>query len=204
MKKVINGIKIVKNEASLYVNGRMQYQAINLVAEYGTRLNGCKYAITSKYPQWKMEKRFGKSLDRFRPYIFLTRKEYEPIRESQNNDSKFRMRGINCHDPYGYTGELTEILHDCQIICADPEPDVLTKLVEACDDARYEGLKASLREALNELTEIQRNRIMLYYGEGKTYRQIAALEGTNESAIRKSVAKAEKNIREYFKKHVIL
>ena len=38
MKKVINGIKIVKNKASLYVNGRMQYQAINLVAEYGTEL----------------------------------------------------------------------------------------------------------------------------------------------------------------------
>ena len=45
MKKVINGIKIVKNKASLYVNGRMQYQAINLVAEYGTELNGCKYAV---------------------------------------------------------------------------------------------------------------------------------------------------------------
>ena len=60
MKTEINGIKIVKNEASLYINGRMQYQAVNLVEEYGQKLNGCKYAIASKHPQWKMEKRFGR------------------------------------------------------------------------------------------------------------------------------------------------
>ncbi len=36
-----------------------------------------------------MEKRFEESLDQFRPYIFLTRKEYAAILESQQNDDKF-------------------------------------------------------------------------------------------------------------------
>ena len=67
----------------------MQYQAVNLVTEYGAKLHGCKYAIASKHPQWKMEKRFEESLDQFRPYIFLTRKEYAAILESQQNDDKF-------------------------------------------------------------------------------------------------------------------
>ena len=67
----------------------MQYQAVNLVTEYGAKLHGCKYAIASKHPQWKMEKRFVESLDQFRPYIFLTRKEYAAILESQQNDDKF-------------------------------------------------------------------------------------------------------------------
>lgn len=89
METKTNDIKIVKNEASLYVNGRMQYQAVNLVTEYGAKLHGCKYAIASKHPQWKMEKRFEESLDQFRPYIFLTGKEYAAILESQQNDDKF-------------------------------------------------------------------------------------------------------------------
>ena len=64
-------------------------KAVNLVTEYGAKLHGCKYAIASKHPQWKMEKRFEESLDQFRPYIFLTRKEYAAILESQQNDDKF-------------------------------------------------------------------------------------------------------------------
>ena len=36
-----------------------------------------------------MEKRFEESLDQFRPYIFLTRKEYAAILELQQNDDKF-------------------------------------------------------------------------------------------------------------------
>ena len=54
MKKVINGIKIVKNKASLYAHGRMQYQAINLEAAYGTELNDCKYAVRAKKPTGSM------------------------------------------------------------------------------------------------------------------------------------------------------
>ena len=200
MRKVINGIKIVKNDASLYVNGRMQYQAINLVVEYGTKLNGCKYAITSKHPQWKMEKRFGRSLDRFRPYIFLTKDEYGPIRKSQNNDSKFRMRGINCHDPYGYTGELTEILHDCEILCADPEPDPLTAIIEKEDDALRRKQIAALPAAMATLTETQRRRIIMHFYEGKTFREIAAIEGAKVAPIYRSIQCAEKKLKEYLEK----
>ncbi len=200
MRKVINGIKIVKNKASLYVNGRMQYQAINLVAEYGTEINGCKYAVTSKYPQWKMEKRFEESLDQFRPYIFLTRKEYEPIRESQNNDTKFRMRGINCHDPYGYTGELTEILHDCEILCADPEPDPLTAIIEREDEALKRRQIAALPEAMAILTETQRRRLKMHFYDGMTIREIAEAEGTYKNAIDDSIQSGKKKVAEFLKK----
>ena len=200
MKKVINGIKIVKNKASLYVNGRMQYQAINLVAEYGTKLNGCKYAVTSKHPQWKMEKRFEESLDQFRPYIYLTKKEYEPIRESQNNDTKFRMRGINCHDPYGYTGELTEILHHCEIICADPEPDPLTAIIEKEEDALRRRQIAELPKAMETLTETQRRRLKMHFYDGMTVREIAEAEGTYKNAIDDSIQSGKKKIAEYLKK----
>lgn len=200
MRKVINGIKIVKNKASLYVNGRMQYQAINLVAEYGTELNGCKYAVTSKYPQWKMEKRFAESLNQFRPYIYLTKKEYEPIRESQNNDTKFRMRGINCHDPYGYTGELTEILHDCEIICADPEPDPLTAIIEKEEDELRRRQIAALPKAMETLTETQRRRLKMHFYDGMTIREIAEAEGTYKNAIDYSIKSGKEKIAEYLKK----
>jgi len=200
MRKVINGIKIVKNKASLYVNGRMQYQAINLIAEYGTELNGCRYAVTSKYPQWKMEKRFAESLDKFRPYIFLTSKEYEPIRESQNNDTKFRMRSINCHDPYGYTGELTEILHDCEIICADTESDPLTAIIEKEEIAELDRYKSKLTAAMDCLTSVQKRRITMYFYDNKTLREIAEIEKADVRAVWESIDGALKRMKKYFKK----
>ncbi|MBQ3371129.1 MAG: sigma-70 family RNA polymerase sigma factor [Mogibacterium sp.] len=200
MKTNTGEIKIVKNDASLYVNGRMQYQAVNLVAEYGSKLNGCKYAIASKHSQEKMEKRFSKSLDEFRPYIFLTGKEYAAILESQNNDSKFRMRGTNCHDPYGYTGELTEILHECEKVNADPEPNALDAIVNAIEEKEYAEKCQMMKQALASLPEVQRRRAIMFYAEGKSYREIAELENTYHSSVKKSVAAARKAIEKYFKK----
>lgn len=57
-----------------------------------------------------------------------------------------------------------------------------------------------LHKAIAQLPEIQRRRVLLYYFGGYTYEQIAQMEGCKYPAIIKSVAAAEKNIRNYFSK----
>lgn len=200
METNTNDIKIVKNEASLYVNGRMQYQAVNLVTEYGAKLHGCKYAIASKHPQWKMEKRFEESLDQFRPYIFLTGKEYAAILESQQNDDKFHKRDVNNHDGFGFTDELTEIMHDCEKVNADPEPDVLSAIIEAEEKARTEKYESELSAAMDKLTSIQRRRVEMYFYDNKTLREIAEIENVDIRAVWESIEGALNRMKKYFKK----
>ena len=200
MKTNTDEIKIVKNDASLYVNGRMQYQAVNLVTEYGAKLHGCKYAVASKHSQEKMEKRFSKSLDEFRPYIFLTGKEYAAILESQQNDDKFHKRDVNNHDGFGFTDELTEIMHDCEKVNADPEPDPLTAIIEKEEDALRRRQIDALPKAMETLTVTQKRRLKMHFYDGMTIREIAEAEGTYKNAIDDSIQIAKKKIADFLKK----
>ena len=50
------------------------------------------------------------------------------------------------------------------------------------------------------LTEKQRKRLMMHFYEGKTYREIAAVEGTYENAIDYSIQSSKKQLAKYFKK----
>lgn len=47
-----------------------------------------------------------------------------------------------------------------------------------------------LYTAINELSEVQRRRLLLYFADNLTYRQIAKLEGVNQSAIGNSIKHA--------------
>ena len=49
--------------------------------------------------------------------------------------------------------------------------------------------------ALDKLTDIQRRRYLMHHVQGKTTREIAALEGVNQSKIMNSLTLAEKKIK---------
>lgn len=57
-----------------------------------------------------------------------------------------------------------------------------------------------LHEAIGQLPEIQRRRLLLYYFGGYTYEEIAKMEGCKHPAIIKSVATAERNIKKTLSK----
>ena len=60
-------------------------------------------------------------------------------------------------------------------------------------------LHQKVREAIEQLSEIQRRRVKLYYFEGYTYEQIAQIEGCTHPAIMKSIKVAEQHIRDLLK-----
>ena len=49
MKLKIEGHTVVVNKMSIYIDGKMEFQAVNMITEYGQKLNGCKYAVASRY-----------------------------------------------------------------------------------------------------------------------------------------------------------
>jgi RNA polymerase sigma-70 factor (ECF subfamily) len=56
-----------------------------------------------------------------------------------------------------------------------------------------------LRQAIQDLPEIQRRRFVLHHEFGLTYRQIADMEGCSKSTICGAVLRAEEKIREKMK-----
>ena len=72
---------------------------------------------------------------------------------------------------------------------ADVEASVLT-------DIRNE----QLHQAISQLPEIQRRRLMLYYFEGLSYEEIARREGCKYQPIQRSIERAKEKIKKFFQK----
>ena len=200
MKVRIEGHTVVVNKMSIYIDGLMEFQAVNMITEYGQKLNGCKYAVASRYSRERLEELYTENLKKFSPFIYLTEAEYEPIREANNNNNKHHMRDVNNHDDYGYTEDMMEVMHECTLLLADPEPDVLTSIIEREDEELRARQIAALPEAMEMLTEKQKKRITMHFYEGMTYREIAELENTGLSTAQDSIDLAKEKIKNFLKK----
>ena len=200
MKVKIDGHTVVVNKMSIYIDGLMEFQAVNMITEYGQKLNGCKYAVASRYSKERLEELYTENLRKFSPYIYLTEEEYQPIRESNNNNNKHHMRDVNNHDDYGYTEDMMEVMHECTLLLADPEPDVLTSIIEREEEELRARQIAALPEAMEMLTEKQKKRITMHFYEGMTYREIAELENTGLSTVQDSIDLAKEKIKNFLKK----
>ena len=70
------------------------------------------------------------------------------------------------------------------------------------EDTAFDNLKnEQLRQAIQQLPEIQRRRFVLYYDFGLTYEQIADMEGCTKRAVKFSVDISIKKIREKLKNY---
>ena len=78
-----------------------------------------------------------------------------------------------------------------------PEDEVVRKAEQSAELARRDVLA---KKALDKLTDVQRRRYVMYHSQGKTTREIAALEGVNQSKIMNSLNLAEKKIKKILAK----
>src|SRR5437667_3825471 len=67
-------------------------------------------------------------------------------------------------------------------------------------DAVWEDIAPHLDNALGELSEADRDALLLRYFEGKSAREIAQTLGTSEDAAQKRVSRAVERLREFFAK----
>jgi RNA polymerase sigma-70 factor (ECF subfamily) len=75
----------------------------------------------------------------------------------------------------------------------------MKNLPKSLEDTVFDGERNEhLRRAMQQLTEIQRRRFVLYHEFGLTYEQIAKMEGCSFVAVKYSVDKAKKAIRKNF------
>lgn len=73
--------------------------------------------------------------------------------------------------------------------------------LESLEDTVFTRLQyKQLHSAIDDLPEIQKRRISLYYFSGYTFEQIARMEGCTKRAVKKSVDSAIEKLKKYFEK----
>ena len=162
---------------------RKEYTVINLIAEYEGRIAEFKYAVSSALPEEKLRKKYGTELKRYEPFLYLTHLK----------------RQKNTYDYFGYSDGATELRHVESIYLQSPESDPLDKLITEENEREWEMHRREdlpkLRRAMEELSEVQRRRVDMYYFKKMTKSEIAEAEKISRVACSVSLKRALRRLR---------
>lgn len=70
-------------------------------------------------------------------------------------------------------------------------------MMDQSTDEEHERLKIALLKAIELLTPVQKDYLMLYFFEGKNMRQIGELRGVDKSTVSRTVTRARKRLYTY-------
>ena len=119
-------------------------------------------------------------------YTYVTEEVYEALTETFRKEVHAQqMRDLRHITREGYTEGETE--------------DLIFESGESLEDMVIRQMELeTLQKAMQSLTEVQRERLHLYFFEGLTYRQIAEKKGIGEKNVRESITGAIKKIKKFF------
>ena len=140
-----------------------------------------KYIIVTDVPEQELLKEYPRMLSAMRPYLIVGT-DYGKMRNDSYNAERRAKFFSAKSDAFGLNDE-TENFHNELIDYSFSEKSTLSM---------------ELEEALNELTEIQRKRVIKYYFGRMTMEEIANSEGTVKSAVKKSLEQALAKLHKYF------
>ncbi len=142
------------------------------------------YTISERNGAYTLSFRDGQGIDHF---MEISKELFNMLDRFELDDLSY----LNEVDRHYEQSELTEAaLYDRSV----DEP-------EGVEDIVLRGLQyEALHNAVAELPETQRRRLMLYYFSGLTYEQIAEKEGCSHPAVLKSVKLALETLKKYFQR----
>ena len=119
-------------------------------------------------------------------YTYVTREVYEALVDTFRKEAHAQeMRDIRHTTKDGYTEGETE--------------DLVELTGESVEDTVIRQMEIeTLQKAMQTLSEIQRERLHLYFFEGMTTREIADRQGTNQNAVWKSIQSGVAVLRRFF------
>ena len=97
----------------------------------------------------------------------------------QSASKRRNQSDVQCEDDY------------VEFFMAEPPVSFVADLMDKLD-------MEQLPRLIEKLPELQRRRLVAYYYEGLTYREIATRECVHYSAVQRSVKLAEDNLKKYF------
>ena len=159
-------------------------KVINLKYEYPGYTGIDQWAIITDLSEDELCTKYAEQVAPFSPYIILTT-SFGAVRDVyRRNEKKHQMRAIRSGHAFDFSEDTEE--HHIEIVTNNLEDDFL-----------YMEEIEELRKAIQLLTPTQRERLIKYFFEGKSSREIAKEEGVNYSKIDKSIAAAIKNLKKF-------
>lgn len=156
-------------------------KVINLKYEYEGYIDKEQWAVISELSEEEILKKYKLIVQDYIPFLVLPPMYGEVRQQFRRNENKHYMRMVRGHF-YSLEEDLEE--HHPEIAVEDCIAQIFAQ-----EQSR------ELWKAINFLNEKQKKRLIAYYFEGKTYREIADEEGVDHKAIIRSVEIALKNLR---------
>ena len=119
-------------------------------------------------------------------YTYVTKEVYEALTETFRKEAHAQeMRDLRHVTREGYTeGETEDLAFDS----GESLEDMVIRQMEL----------ETLQKAMQSLTEVQRERLRLYFFSGLTFRQIGEKLGVSDMSVRESIESALKKIKKFF------
>lgn len=142
-----------------------------------------KWAIISELTEQEILEKYRSLVNGYMPFIVLSIAVGEARDEFRRNEKKHHMRAARSVDAYSFEDGETEMYHP-ELISGDFENQFLKN-----EEVR------SLQEAIMMLKPIQKERVIKYYFEGKSTRQIAKEEGVSHQIVSRTLLYAIENLK---------
>ena len=151
-------------------------KVINLGIEYKGYIGEERYAIITDLSEDELNARYGKEIEKYKPFVILTKEMGEVFTEYENNEKKYEMRNKRNESLCDWSDEKddlynTETTEDVQTLME-------TELDAEAEEADSERIIEIVQKALLVLTPKQLDVLMAHYLEGKSYKEIAKNSGT--------------------------
>lgn len=157
---------------------------INLRYEYPGYTGDELFGIATSLSEDELICKYNKLLSSYIPYVLLPT-SYGEVRDCfKRNENKHYMRAIRTFSIFDMSDEFEE-----------HHPEITTR---ATDEIFLEQeMCQSIYNAIATLTDIQKRRIIKYYFNGQSLREIAKDEGVSFSKIKKSIDIALEKIKNF-------
>lgn len=179
----------MKSEANK--NFKQECKIINLAAEYRGYKGNERYAIVTDLTEEELNTRFSVEIEKYRPFVILSRKMGIAIREHQRNENKYKKRVARGTVMIACDETDETVINDLSI-----EDEQMAKERESNILENRQRIAEASQRALMTLSALQRKYLILHYVDKKSCSEIAKAEGKN----RKTVSDICKVAREKYMK----
>ena len=181
----------MKNISELEMQFREECTVINMDIEYPGNPGPIKWVIITGFTREELDNKYSEVLIRYLPFEISPPSTKDIIAEYNRNEDKYRYQAY-CISKYS----LDETANAWCL--ATPSFIDIQERIEEEKRLHYAILKAE-RKALASLTDKQRRRLIMNCVEGKSTREIAAIEGSvNHRSVCESINAAKNKFKKIF------
>lgn len=163
-------------------------KVINLNKEYPEYTGNEQYALISELTEKEIISMYSEQIIKYIPFLVLPKEFGEARSTYLKNEDKYRKRKIRTESIFGID-EKTEICHrEFQV------DDILTVIIK---ESEALSEKQRLFKGIQNLTDIQRERLIMHCVQGMTEREIAKELGKGKTTIHESIESALNYLRKF-------